>query len=48
VRDLTVEVNREGVLLRGRCTSFYCKQMAQQAAMALPGGDRLTNRIEVS
>lgn len=48
VRDLAVEVNRDGVLLRGRCTTYYCKQLAQHAAMGLPGGDRLTNSIEVS
>jgi hypothetical protein len=48
VSDLSVEINREGVLLRGRCDSFYCKQLAQHAAMTIPGGDRLTNCIEVS
>ena len=47
VHDLLVEVNRNGVLLRGRCASYYCKQLAQHAAMGLPGGDRLTNSIEV-
>jgi len=47
VRDLSVEVNREGVWLKGRCTTYYCKQLAQHAAMGLPGGDRLTNLIEV-
>ena len=48
VRDLTVEVSPEGVRLTGRCTSFYCKQLAQHAAMGIPGSDRLTNSIEVS
>jgi osmotically-inducible protein OsmY len=48
VRNLRVEVGREGVMLRGRCTTYYCKQLAQHAAMSVPGGDRLTNRIEVS
>ncbi len=48
VRDLTVEVSREGVRLTGHCTSFYCKQLAQHAAMGIPGSDRLTNSIEVS
>jgi hypothetical protein len=48
VSDLSVEINREGVLLRGRCGSYYCKQLAQHAAMTVPGGDRLTNCIEVS
>jgi hypothetical protein len=36
------------VLLKGRCSTFYCKQLAQHAAMALPGGNRLVNCIEVS
>lgn len=48
IRNLSVEVNREGVRLRGHCTTYYCKQLAQHAAMAVPGGDRLTNSIEVS
>jgi osmotically-inducible protein OsmY len=48
VRNLSVEVNRSGVLLKGRCTTYYLKQLAQHAAMGMPGGDRLTNQIEVS
>ncbi len=48
VRDLAVEVDKDGVLLRGHCETFYCKQLAQHAAMGVPGGDRLTNSIEVS
>jgi hypothetical protein len=47
VRDLSVEVDGDGVLLRGRCDSFYLKQLAQHAAMATPGGNRLRNLIEV-
>jgi len=48
VRNLSVEVHRDGILLRGRCTSYYCKQLAQHAVMAMPGGQRLVNSIEVS
>jgi osmotically-inducible protein OsmY len=48
VRNLSVEVGQDGVLLKGRCDTFYCKQLAQHAAMAVPGGDRLTNAIEVA
>ena len=48
IRDLTVEVDRDGVRLKGHCTTYYCKQLAQHAAMAVPGGDRLTNSIEVA
>ena len=48
VHDLTVEVNSQGILLRGHCETYYCKQLAQHAAMGIPGGDRLVNSIEVS
>ena len=48
IRNLSVEVNRDGVRLKGHCTTYYCKQLAQHAAMAVPGGDRLTNSIEVA
>jgi hypothetical protein len=48
VDDLTVEVSPQGILLKGRCTTYYTKQLAQHAAMSMPGGDRLINSIEVS
>jgi osmotically-inducible protein OsmY len=48
VRNLRVEVRRNEVLLTGRCKTYYTKQKAQHAAMAVPGGGQLTNRIEVS
>ena len=48
IRDLHVEVTGNGVLLKGRCRTYYCKQLAQTAAMGVPGGARLTNQIEVS
>jgi len=48
VHDLTVEVSPQGILLRGHCETYYCKQLAQHAAMSMPGGDRLVNSIEVS
>ena len=48
VRNLSVEVNRQGILLKGRCPTYYLKQLAQHAAMGMPGGNRLTNQIEVS
>ena len=47
VRNLRVEINGDGVLLTGRCSTYYTKQKAQHAAMAVPGGGQLTNRIEV-
>jgi hypothetical protein len=48
VKNLHVKVDRGGVHLEGHCESYYCKQMAQQAAMHVSGDDRLTNQIEVS
>ncbi len=48
VADLTVEVGPQGVRLKGRCDTYYTKQLAQHAAMRIPGGDRLVNSIEVS
>jgi hypothetical protein len=47
VRELAVEVSDSGVKLRGLCDSFYCKQLAQHAAMTVPGGTQLINCIEV-
>jgi osmotically-inducible protein OsmY len=47
VQGLRVEVNTRGVLLTGRCHSFYTKQKAQHAAMGLSGAEELTNSIEV-
>jgi osmotically-inducible protein OsmY len=47
VEQLKVEVDTRGVRLRGRCRSFYCKQLAQQAAMRLSGDASVDNQIEV-
>ena len=47
VSDLCVEVGPQGVRLRGRCDTYYTKQLAQHAAMRIPGGDRLINSMEV-
>ena len=47
IRDLSVEVQSEMVFLRGRCPTYYQKQLAQHAAMCLPGSRRLTNQIVV-
>jgi osmotically-inducible protein OsmY len=47
IRDLHVEVNREGVVLSGRCSTYYSKQMAQHAAMATPAGGQILNQIDV-
>jgi hypothetical protein len=48
VRDLRVEVSRQGVLLTGRCETYYTKQKAQHAAMTVHSRRQLTNRIQVT
>lgn len=48
IRNLSVEVGDDSVLLRGRCASYYTKQLAQTAAMGVSGEDRLSNQIEVA
>ena len=47
VRDLHVEVNHRGVLLTGRCRTYYTKQKAQHAAMTVSCEGQLTNEIQV-
>jgi len=47
VSQLKVEIDSRGIHLRGQCRSFYCKQLAQQAAMRLSGEAALDNQIEV-
>ncbi len=48
VHDLSVEVGEDGILLKGRCNTYHCKQLAQHAAMGMPGGDHVINSIKVS
>ena len=48
VRGLCVEVQGDDVLLRGTCDTYYCKQLAQHAAMGVSGRNTLTNQIRVS
>jgi osmotically-inducible protein OsmY len=47
VKALEVHVDHETIRLGGRCASFYCKQLAQHAAMRLSGGVQVINGIEV-
>jgi hypothetical protein len=47
VRDLHVTVRHDSVTLHGRCESYYCKQLAQHAAMVHAHGEQLINGIEV-
>lgn len=47
VREFEVLLENDTVRLTGHCTSFYCKQLAQQAAMQFLGELSLANEIEV-
>ena len=47
VRNLNVEVSREGVVLTGFCSTYYCKQLAQHAAMIVARTADVINSIEV-
>ncbi len=47
VSNLEVHIASDGIHLRGRCSTFYCKQLAQHAAASVVSGTRLHNDIEV-
>ncbi len=47
VSNLSVVVCGDRLWLHGSCSSYYCKQLAQHAAMTAPTGLHLTNCIEV-
>lgn len=47
VVDLEVQVTADGVHLRGHCSTYYCKQLAQHAAATVVSRARLHNDIEV-
>ena len=47
VANLTVVVRGDHIWLHGSCSSYYCKQLAQHAAMTVPASLHLTNCIEV-
>ncbi len=47
VRDLEIHITPDAIRLRGRCSTYYCKQLAQHAAMHWVGKARLYNEIEV-
>ena len=47
IRGLKVEISDDGIRLIGTCLTFYSKQLAQHAAMALSAGLPVTNDIAV-
>lgn len=46
-RSIEWRLEKGTLVLRGRVTSFYQKQMAQTAARRLPGVERIVNELEV-
>lgn len=47
VRQLQVDVTDKSVVLKGRCSTYYSKQLAQHAALGAIEDERLVNEIEV-
>jgi hypothetical protein len=47
LRKLVIEENDEAVVIRGSVTSYYLKQMAQEALMPHLDGRALQNRVAV-
>jgi hypothetical protein len=47
VRDLAVRVVGETVVLEGKCATYYTKQLAQHAALAVLEDEQLENAIAV-
>ncbi len=47
VRGLEVLVHAGVLVLRGRCATYYCKQLAQTAAMEAAPQFQVVNQIEV-
>jgi len=47
VHQLALEMQAGALVLRGHCASFYCKQLAQHAAMRSVSGGTIVNEIKV-
>jgi hypothetical protein len=47
LRKLTVEESDSTVILQGRVSSYYLKQLAQETLLPLLQGRRLLNRVQV-
>jgi len=48
VRSLSCEFDRGVLRLRGRLSSFYQKQLAQQAVVGLSGVEEVVNEVVVA
>lgn len=47
IHDLQVTAIDHDIILRGHCSTFYTKQLAQHVAMGILDYERLINSIEV-
>ena len=47
LRGVEVTARERMVILKGRVPSYYLKQVAQAAALAVPGGHQIRNDLEV-
>lgn len=47
IRSLKVSVSQNAVILEGRCSTYYTKQIAQHTAMGALEYERLINNLEV-
>lgn len=47
VRDLVVERTPSGLMISGSVPSYYYKQLAQEAVMAVAGGLQVVNSVQV-
>jgi hypothetical protein len=48
VANLAVVIHGDRIWLHGSCSSYYCKQLAQHAAMAVPTSLNLTNCLHLT
>ncbi len=48
IRDLSVDVSDKTIVLQGRCSTYYSKQLAQHAALGVIEDEQLENAIEVA
>lgn len=48
IYDLSVSVNAKTVEIKGRCATYYTKQLAQHAALGVLEDENLRNAIEVN
>jgi hypothetical protein len=47
VRDFHVQIDKRGLVLRGRTQTYHAKQLVRQAAMEVAGMPILADEVEV-